>query len=321
MPCVSFFVFSAGCSQEARSTVVNNTATSIVNRVTQSSQVSIANLVTNLQKIEIVNKPGAEIKCNLKLSQVINASMKVSNTVTSTQASEIKNELKEMMINEVKTVANNNPSLWQSIFGKAVNSTSISEVTNDLSANFDNTVTQQSLIDVLNSTVNSQEQTVTNYGILSGDQCDFSQDILVKFQANNLVTVVQNSLLTNQVFRDIQNKLDTAAGSDKNAGGGKKGGKKGSRTFWIIFFIILGLAVIVGIGYALYRRSRRNAAETIIRSVAGPQVGQAPIIVNVPAAQSVPPMPVATAVPVAAARATSVPIPVPPATPVSVGVR
>jgi hypothetical protein len=268
MVCVSYFLFSAGCTAEARSTIENNTITNIINRVTQSTQQSISNLVSNYQKIEIINEPTGRFDCNLNLSQSINAAMKVDNKISSQQSSQIKNDLKEVLVNETKTIAANNPSLWQSLFAKGTDTKSVNEVINNLTTNFDNTISQETIAQVLNSTVNSQEAKIYNRGIFTGQQCNITQDLLINFQASNLIQSVQSSLLTNQVFRDIQNKLTTLAGTDpENAG--KKGGGKG-KIILIVLLVILGIAIIGGIVFALLRK--KGGGTTVVVTSAAPAV-------------------------------------------------
>lgn len=265
MVCVSWFLFSAGCENKVESKVINNTMTKILNSVTQTSQQSISNLVTNWQDITINNKPGGVIRCTagLNIKQILRGDMKVINEISSSQASEIKNQLKEEMSNEVKTIAQNNPSLFQSIFGKASNQTSISEVVNNLESEFNNTVKQESIQNIVNTFVNKQNQTINNEGLIEGSLCNFDQDLLINFQANNILKNVQSSLLTNDVFRKIQNNIETAAktGGDGNKGKGKGKKGKGKKKAWIWIILIIVLLVIA---ISIYTKLRGNKVQIAV---------------------------------------------------------
>lgn len=268
MGCVSFFLFSAGCKNEAKTTVVNNTMTKILNKVTQSSQQSISNLVTNWQDLKFnVGKDGS-IKCKqFNIKQNLNGNMKVVNEITSSQASQIKNDLKEQLTNDVKTLAQNDPNLWQSLFGKTVDQSSITEVTNNLQSEFENTVKKESIMNVVNSFVNKQNLEIPINGLIEGDLCNFGQDMLIDIQANNILKSIQDSLLSNAVFRNITNKLETAA---KTGGGGGKKGKGGKKKkkktwLWIIVFIIF-----LGIAASIYRAYKGGKSQQLQISVASP---------------------------------------------------
>lgn len=242
MPCVSWFLFSAGCTNENRTKIENSSITKIVNDVTQTSQQSISNLGNNWQSLDVVNKGvGSIIRCpNLNFNQNLNATMKIINSIDSNQASQIKNQLREQMVNDVKTMASNNPNLWQSLFGKAVSQSNITEVTNKLEAEFNNSVNQETIQNVINSSLNKQDLKIYNEGTIEGQLCNFGQNMIVDFQANNLLKNVQNSLLTNDVFKEIQNNLETVSKSGGD-GDGKKGGKKKKKKVWWIIILVLAL--------------------------------------------------------------------------------
>lgn len=268
MPCVSWFLFSAGCENTSKSSVVNNTVTKVFNDVTQTSQQYVSNLVTNWQDIKFINKGIYKCGSGFNISQSLNANMKVANNISSQQASQIKNQLSEQLANDTKTLAQNDPNLWQVIFGKAANTSSITEVTNNLQSEFNNNVKQESIMNVVNSFLNQQNQTITNEGTIEADQCNISQNLLVDIQVSNVLKSIQDSMLSSQVFRDISNKIDTAAKS----GGGKGKKSKGKKKTWIwIILIVLLLAFAI----SLYLKFRGNKQKLEI-SVKSPPVVTSP---------------------------------------------
>ena len=242
-PCVSFFLFSAGCTNEAKARSENKIVNRISNTITQENKTSIANIVSNINNIRW-NIPGG-INCagGINFQQKIDAKVTAINNIDSNQAASIKNDLKETLKQDVASLAKNDPNLWQSLFGKSANQSSITEVQNFLSTEFDNKVSSSVISNAVNSVINANENIINAGSISSERECNAGQDIVANIQLSNIVRNVQSSLLNSNIFREIDQKIKASA----ETGGG-------SSRLLTILLLVLGILVVLGVvGFVLTR--------------------------------------------------------------------
>jgi hypothetical protein len=263
MPCVSFFLFSAGCETTAKTRVETETINRVLNSTVKTNLTNISNLNVNLNNLRIENGTTGRFECGkggFNVKTKIEAETVVYNNVSSEQGEDIKNQLVNEMKQQIETMAKDQRGLFESIFGKALNTTSETEVINRLSNEFNNVVSSTNIANVLNSTLNTNEAVIVNNGVIAGDNCTIDEGIVSRLQAQNLVKSIQTSLLSNETFQKIEQEIKTVAESK-------------SSSWLLILLIILGLLALAGGAWWFFGRKKSAALETTESYVYAPVPG------------------------------------------------
>jgi hypothetical protein len=254
MPCVNLLVFSAGCSQDAETSYQSSVVNKIKNEIVQSSTTDVSTRISNYQSIFIENNGTWECD-TLNIGNSITSNTQIYNNVTDDQAAQIVAAFKQQVGTDVQTMATQDADTFTSIFGKQPNGTSVSDVTQSLTNNFESLVSASAIKSVMNQISNSQDIKIINNGRMGGTLCNINNTILQTVTIQNVVKTVQDGLLQSQTWQDVQTNIETTASGTSGSGGS-------STIFLIIAGVIAAAVVLVAVIRAISGSNKKKKAAT-----------------------------------------------------------
>lgn len=199
-----FGAIQSGCGTNTDTFIRPEVHQEAITNILLSNSVYIRNIIQATQNL-IVNI--GKVNCknfNANISQNININSKVVQNVTIQQTANIVNELKSVVSTDLDRLID----LKSDLFAGDPELKSRSFVEGKYFQVIENTVTQKSITDIANAVFNSQNATV-NLGDIEGINCDIkvNQDILVNFVATQIITVLQNAIISNSEINAINTRI------------------------------------------------------------------------------------------------------------------
>lgn len=227
-----FGLISSGCSVNTETKIDTKVYTNITNEILQRAAVRISDTGINIQRMRVTF--GGETRCknlDVNIAQKLNQNMTIVREVTVEQAANIANALKIQVQEDLERIR----EIVSDIGGSDPDLEDPTTITRTINTIIDNKVTAENITDLASLSVNEQTQEI-NFGPLLAEDCNltFSQDMLVRIVSNQVVDLVQSSLLSNKVVKDFVTRInDTIKAEQRGITGFFKG-------------IFDGLAKIVG---------------------------------------------------------------------------
>jgi hypothetical protein len=188
---------------------------------------------------------GATIKCEGGLN--IDQSIKSSTTAVQSVSSKFAQQLSTQLQNTAQAdIANAVKQLQEGFFG---NNESNQEVENRIVNKINTTLNSDTVLNIVNSmvinSVNKNTANIVNCGEMSGESCNFTQDITVQILTQNILNSIGDLVQNNQEINDFYNKINNQVSSEQ----------KGLAALFAQIFAALGefgLAIIIGSGVLLF---------------------------------------------------------------------
>lgn len=201
-----FGLISSGCSVNTETKIDTKVYTNITNEILQRAAVRISDTAINIQRMRVTF--GGEIRCknlDINIAQKLNQNMTIVREVTVEQAANIANALKIQVQEDLKRIR----EIVTDIGGSDPDLEDPTTITKTINTIIDNKVTAENITDLASLSINEQTQEI-NLGPLLAEDCNltFSQDMLVRIVSNQVVDVIQSSLLSNNVIKDFTTRIN-----------------------------------------------------------------------------------------------------------------
>lgn len=278
---ISIAFLSAGCQTNV---TVKDKTTSIINSMTSVfMETKLLTTATSESTVTVIffNAPGAIIECtgNFKYNVDINQTLQVNMSNISEATTKIRNYLKNTISEAIK-------SDYSQVVG-FLGSVPTIKTTTDLQTTLDTAIdeyyTTKNIQDVIAKTISTDTITITNFGIITAKDCDFSVTVVQNSVANNLYHGFTQYLATNKATAGlVQSLTEKTSISSKGAASLIDALAKLVGSFTGAYAII-GVAVVLVIGGIIAlivfivfkrRKARRNAIILLNKKAAE---GKAPL--------------------------------------------
>lgn len=253
----------------------NSTSQSVKNYVTNSTEYSqitreeleLANKADvstyNMQNFKLLNGTGctnpsaAQINCdNLNITQKIDQKVDIVQEIDSNVAEKMANKLNAQAQTDIKAAMDQLQELDPGWFGEVMNS-SRQELETKVKNSVKNSVTSETVMsitnEVLSTTINEQDETVSNCGIISGKNCNMGQEIANTVTVSNILSSIVDKVSENETTSDFYTKATEKLSQEQEGTvGSVMDFLKEFKWFFIIGGIIFGLLLFAFVAYKLF---------------------------------------------------------------------
>lgn len=152
----------------------------------------------------------AKIDCpNISVGQTVTNDIKIVQQIDSqfTQqlAAQLQNTAQADVANALDQLQKVDPTTWQSISQDSIN-----DVKNEIDQRINVDNVSNIVNNVITNLYNAQTQTINNCGVITGDACDFSQNIANTVTVQNILTSLANQFSDATATNDLYNKVQTS---------------------------------------------------------------------------------------------------------------
>jgi predicted PurR-regulated permease PerM len=205
MECVSLLFWSVGCDSKNKVSIDNSIVNNIVSNVVNSNVVTAGNSTfANQTRTFTVGSTGV-LDCpeGFSLTQTINANMNVVQKFDMSQVTQLTNSLN----NHLDNIPDQSLKQQNELLSQAQSGTNITDFRNQVKNVINSQAFQTNLFTSLNSFALSQDEKIEINGTIKGTSCRFGQDIIVDIVVSNVVSMIQNTLMKDEVVSDVINKV------------------------------------------------------------------------------------------------------------------
>ena len=152
----------------------------------------------------------AQINCpNINIGQTINNNIRVVQQIDSQFTQQLAAQLQTIaqadIANAIEQMQQADPT---SAFAKASQ-----EILNNVTNEIDQRINVENVSNIVNNVLtniyNAQTQTINNCGVITGEMCDFSQDIYTTILVQNILSAVANQFSDATATNDLYTKVTT----------------------------------------------------------------------------------------------------------------
>jgi len=183
---------------------INKVVTNVVNKHTQSVSNSVIN--KNLVRINMKNsilECGGDFDINQSIQSHVNTTQVININESDSIAAEIQTQI-QTNIDQISKQIND---MFATI-GTSISNDTETYLKNSITNFFNNNITKEFVSNIVTSVVNINENTITIIDSkISGDKCDFSQNILSDMQADALIKNISQSLVSDSAFSRVQDMI------------------------------------------------------------------------------------------------------------------
>lgn len=208
--CVDYLLWRVninhGCGPQNQNFILNEKVSENLYKQLVKQLSSITNKVSGVQTIIITNGPSGVIDCgkdSLKISQKIDGASYIKSSLQAQDISNIKSAINTEIENSLKQTN-------EEVIGflaNEPNALNINEVTNRIRNLVDRELTSEVISEIVNNYDLSQKVELTNYGTISGNGCEISQDIAIKLLATALLNRVSDIALQDSDISKTNNTV------------------------------------------------------------------------------------------------------------------
>lgn len=255
----------------SKNTVVS-VSDNLVQNITRTLINNTNNLTTQTTANQIMRVIAGEMSCtNLSFAQDIQSATSISVELSSEDVT----EFKETVNNEIEKTIKSSMENKQGFLSDLPQAQDLSVEVRDIMRKITEDVFQRDTIqNVLSSTSTYQEMELA-FGKLTGENCDFHQNIALELGVQQVMNLVINrafdSEYTNRIIELITAEVQSTTNGPIEAFGEKKGQKKGPLVLGAIALAVIGL--IGGIIFLVIQSGRGRT-----QSVSNEQPVSSPVV-------------------------------------------